>query len=298
MKMDLLLFVYFVALSENLNFSITAEELYLSQSSLSKRIKILEENIGVELFERNTRSINLTEAGETLLPYAKNIASEYGNLQKIMNQLNQDNKKLTIAVISFMSQYRIIQIVTSFEYENKGVKLEVIEEDSRKEIDLLDKGYVDACIMYSNIISKEKYNIYPLIKDRLVLVVNNKHFLSDLTTILLKDIKNEYLLLLSKNNVPFLYEYIISECKKAGFNPLIRNNDVWLPSIESMIIEDNFISVLPRKVAQHFDSTKISIIEITHTEGFWLSIVSKKDNSSTLLSNFVKHAMSIVDEIE
>ncbi|MBS1482046.1 MAG: LysR family transcriptional regulator, partial [Clostridium sp.] len=68
--MDLSLFYYFTALSKYMNFSTAAEELYLSQSSLSKRIKSLETKLDMELFIRHPRTIELTEAGKAILPYA------------------------------------------------------------------------------------------------------------------------------------------------------------------------------------------------------------------------------------
>ena len=63
----------FVTLTEKNNFLEAAECLFISQSCLSKHIKKLEAEIGVELFERTTRTVVLTEFGQMLLPYAKKM---------------------------------------------------------------------------------------------------------------------------------------------------------------------------------------------------------------------------------
>lgn len=65
----------FVTLTEKKNFLEAAECLFISQSCLSKHIKKLETEIGVELFERTTRTVVLTEFGQMLLPYARKMVS-------------------------------------------------------------------------------------------------------------------------------------------------------------------------------------------------------------------------------
>ena len=71
--MDLILFYYFSVLAEYKNFSVAAEEVYMSQSSLSKRIKSLEDKLGTELFIRRPRSIELTETGRKLDVYKRQV---------------------------------------------------------------------------------------------------------------------------------------------------------------------------------------------------------------------------------
>lgn len=64
---------YFIAVADNLNFSRAAESLYISQSSLSQQIADLEREIGVDLLKRSKRSVELTEAGKTMLRLARNL---------------------------------------------------------------------------------------------------------------------------------------------------------------------------------------------------------------------------------
>lgn len=64
---------YFTAVADTLNFSRAAESLYISQSSLSQQIADLEREMGAELFKRSKRSVELTEAGKTMLRLARNL---------------------------------------------------------------------------------------------------------------------------------------------------------------------------------------------------------------------------------
>ncbi len=65
----------FITLSELKNFNYAAEKLFLSQPTLSRHIKELEEELGVTLFSRSTRRVELTEYGLYFLPFAKRIVS-------------------------------------------------------------------------------------------------------------------------------------------------------------------------------------------------------------------------------
>ena len=70
-NMELRQLKYFVKSAEYLNFSVAAKHLYITQSTLSQQIKQLEYELGFELFLRNSRHIQLTEAGEEFLPFAR-----------------------------------------------------------------------------------------------------------------------------------------------------------------------------------------------------------------------------------
>ena len=73
---DLLSLQCFVTLSKHLNFKTAAYEMYLSTSAMSDRIKKLEKELGVDLFDRNTRSVQLTASGISLLPHAQQLLQQ------------------------------------------------------------------------------------------------------------------------------------------------------------------------------------------------------------------------------
>ena len=68
--MELRQLKYFVKAAETLNFSEAAKALYVTQSTLSQQMRQLEDEMGIQLFERSSHSVSLTEAGQEMLPYA------------------------------------------------------------------------------------------------------------------------------------------------------------------------------------------------------------------------------------
>jgi DNA-binding transcriptional LysR family regulator len=68
---------YFVAVAEELHFTRAAQRLYLSQPALSKQIRMLEQQLGAPLFERDRRAVTLTAVGAALLPHARRVLAEW-----------------------------------------------------------------------------------------------------------------------------------------------------------------------------------------------------------------------------
>ena len=88
----------FLALSESLNFSKTAEQLFMTQPSLSKAIRDLEEALGLVLFERTTRSVHLTASGTRLASMARSVIGEFDSgLERMRTSAEQEAQQLSIA---------------------------------------------------------------------------------------------------------------------------------------------------------------------------------------------------------
>ncbi len=88
----------FLALSESLNFSKTAEQLFISQPSLSKAIQELEEELGLTLFERTTRSVRLTPSGGRMAVVARSVLGEFeAGLKRFQSSAEREAAQLSIA---------------------------------------------------------------------------------------------------------------------------------------------------------------------------------------------------------
>ncbi len=88
----------FLALSESLNFSKTAEQMFMTQPSLSKAIRDLEEALGLSLFERTTRSVRLTPGGARMATLARSIVGEFDTgLQRMQSSAEREALQLSVA---------------------------------------------------------------------------------------------------------------------------------------------------------------------------------------------------------
>ncbi|MFT5520190.1 MAG: DNA-binding transcriptional LysR family regulator, partial [Enterobacterales bacterium] len=88
----------FISVAHNRSFSITAQQLHLSQPAISKRISTLEQQLNCELFDRIGHQVQLTEAGQRLLPRAIKIIQDIEDCKRHIQQLDKNiSGKLTIA---------------------------------------------------------------------------------------------------------------------------------------------------------------------------------------------------------
>ena len=118
----------FLALSETLNFSKAAERSYMTQPALSKAIKDLEEELGLTLFERTTRSVRLTAAGARLCALARSIVGEFdAGLLKMRSSAEREVLQLSIAAWPSLSNVVLPEVCAALERKFASPKISVFD---------------------------------------------------------------------------------------------------------------------------------------------------------------------------
>nr|WP_315593712.1 LysR family transcriptional regulator [uncultured Cupriavidus sp.] len=107
----------FLALAQSLNFSRTAEQFFVTQPSLSKAVKDMEAELGVALFERSTRSVRLTPAGQQLVPMARRIVGEFDTgLQHMQNRAEHEAHRLSVAALPSLANVLLPGVCAALEH--------------------------------------------------------------------------------------------------------------------------------------------------------------------------------------
>lgn len=136
----------FVVLAQTGRFQETADELFISQSSLSKHIKAIETELGATLLNRSTRRVELTEFGRAFLPYAAQIAA----LQKeyTTRLLNHSGKKqLIIGIAPIVTLFTLEQFFSTFTEKHPDYQIEFKEAEEDELRGMLQKGVCDLIIV-------------------------------------------------------------------------------------------------------------------------------------------------------
>ena len=106
---------YFLIVEKHMNFTSAAEELCISQPSLSKHIQALEHEIGAPLFNRNTRNVTLTPAGKEFAVHARFIMDYFNQVLQSMTKFSPKQKKtITLASVPVMRIYQITEMIAAF----------------------------------------------------------------------------------------------------------------------------------------------------------------------------------------
>ena len=131
----------FTVIAKLESFSRAAEELCISQSSLSKHILTLERELGVSLLLRNSRNVALSPVGAQILPLAAQIAELKNKIRVAADkQSSRDKTILGIASIPVMAQYNITGLLARFQREYPKVTLEIMEREQQELGELLESG--------------------------------------------------------------------------------------------------------------------------------------------------------------
>jgi LysR family transcriptional regulator, cys regulon transcriptional activator len=100
MKLQQLRFILAIA-ENNLNITLASERLYTSQPGVSKQLRLLEEELGLQIFKRNGKNlVGITEQGEIVLEKAKQIMQQVNLIKSFSNELNPERRPLPIQSFS------------------------------------------------------------------------------------------------------------------------------------------------------------------------------------------------------
>ena len=281
---------YFLSVEKYNSFSLAAEELCISQSSLSKHIKKLESELNCVLFERCTRHVKLTDAGISLKKYAINIVSNYDELILDLNKFTSSFPKLSIGYIPVINQYNIAKLIVSFKNTVTDLQLTFHEGEHADILNLLFSQKIDFAFLRSDTL-----DITPLAQDELVLIVPKSHPLSKRKYVSISELSNESFISLGKNSG--VYDFFVSECMKASFEPNVVCFNSRIENIIGLVSAGKGISPLMRKSVECFDKKNISIVLLKEKIYSTLSLVHLKDkNSSKVEKDFKKFLINNIQK--
>ncbi len=240
----------FIVLAETRNFWEASDRLYMNQSTLSKHIKNLENELGVPLFTRTTRRVELTSYGQIFLPYAKSVVrSEFEGIAAIQRMLNIENGLLTIAAIPSMPQYHITQFLSEFQKLYPETTVRITEDDPVHLLDYLETEKCelvftreDKTTFEKNFLSDRHIVRIPYIRDRLVALLPVSHPLALAESVTLQQLKNERFCLIKEGSL--MYQIAMDACQNANFVPDIIFTSHRIDSILDMVTNQNCVSLL------------------------------------------------------
>lgn len=140
---------YFIAIAEEKSISRASERLYISQPSLSKYLKRLEERLGEQLFHRDSYPISLTTAGELYLKYVSEIVQKEKNFSQELSSLNEKAAGLvSIGITLWRSSVLLPLVLPAFREQYPKIEIQVHEGSHKHMASLLDHDKVDFCIFH------------------------------------------------------------------------------------------------------------------------------------------------------
>lgn len=159
----------FIAVAHSGNFSIAADEVYLTPSAVSKHIAALEHEFGASLFDRMPQSICLTPKGELCLTYAERIVSEYDDL------LYQLSGSVTLTVLSIPFQFTIIPLVDKFTKLHPNITISLRDGHGRANVKAVECGKAELAFTGSPYSKSSLLECHTLLSNPLGVILPANH---------------------------------------------------------------------------------------------------------------------------
>ena len=250
---------YFLAIAKCQSFSAAAVEVFISQSTLSQQMQKLESELGVTLFVRNARSVCLTPAGEDFQSYAKRIMLEMELCKETMQEYTSYKKgHLRIGIVPYMMYLGFNKIIADFLKAYQDIELKLYTADT----DYLLKGLREKKIMISFITSpySDEYEVeyYPLLTEKIVMLVSSSHKFAGRSIIDLRDARSEKYLLVDSG-----MQFRSSLLHAIDYDLQIIHESYNVDMIRSLVQENIGIALLGNRLAEAICNSDTAIVPIT-----------------------------------
>lgn len=287
--MDLRHLRYFTYLAEEMHFGRAAQRLGISQPPLSQQIRALEEELGVQLFERTSRRVRLTEAGRQFLPEARATlaqAEQAMQTARLAHRGDVGHLRLGFSTsVPFIP--RVMNALSRFREAYPRVTLQLDELPRDEQISRLERGLLDVAILRSFATPDLPARMQSscLQREGVVLATRQDHPLALRTDRLtLSDIEGEPLVMFGSINGSGFNERLIEHCEALGFRPQVAIEAASFATLIGLTAAGLGITILSRSLTRlNVDTLAFRPLEVPFTSQL---LMLHMDQPSPATTNF------------
>ena len=268
--MDIRQIEYFVEVAKHLSFTKAATTLHVSQPSISKAIQNFEAELGVPLFYRSSKQLELTDAGQAVLINSLQVLESFQNLRSELTDLMQLKKgQIRIGIPPIVGAEFFSRLISYYKELYPYIEILLTEVGTKRIRQEVESGELDIGLVCSVTSSNENLETIRFLKDPLLLIVHESNPLAQKEAVQLSDLAEESFIIYRKDFI--LYDRIIEECSKNGFFPMIACETTQKDFFIEMVQAKLGIALLPEKLAEKIPYTSIKRIPF-HEEAIHLEL--------------------------
>jgi DNA-binding transcriptional LysR family regulator len=286
---------YFVAVAEEGHITRAAERLGIQQPPLSHQIRALERELGVQLFRRLPRGVELTEAGRSFIEDARAALARVGQgVEAAKRAARGEQGHLRLAVPPTAPFHPFVpQVILAFREAYPLVSL-TMEENLRMEtMEQLRGGQMDVAFLRASIAAPEGLVVHPLLEEPMVAALPSGHPLarsapSQDAALPLRALAGETFIAYARQQGPALYEAMAAACLQAGFSPQLGQEAPRISTALSLVATGFGVTLVPASMR------RMALEGVTYRDlagaakaRAFLSIAARRDDSSGIVRNFV-----------
>lgn len=275
---------YFRAVAEELNYRKASERLFISQPGLSRQIKQLEEMLGVQLFDRDKKHVELTASGAF---FKEEVDFVLNHLELTKNQLKliAEGKvgELRVGFLGSASNQILPDLLTKLNLHQPLVSTSLEELSNPVQIEMIQKDKLDLGFVRMASVP-EGLEMKTVLRDSFSLVVPDNHTIGIADFFSISQFKDESFILFSSDYSNLYFEQIMSIYRDAGFSPRICHKSVHALTIFKLVEIGLGVAIIPSSLKEGYD-LKVRFMEIPGIPQFTeLSAIWKSANRNPALN--------------
>lgn len=188
--MDLRQLRYFCAIASRRSFRQASNDVHVAQPALSQQIQRLEDELGVKLFDRASRPVALTDAGETLLPRARQILADVDRAAAEAREFGSGYRgKVAIGAMQYLAGLELPDLLAEFHDRYPQVELELRLGNSGEILEMLRAGYTDIALCHIDEVElPPDFTVEELRREELVIIVKPSDPLAGLREVTVQEL--------------------------------------------------------------------------------------------------------------
>jgi DNA-binding transcriptional LysR family regulator len=282
----------FLSVAETLHFGRAAELIHISQPALSLQIRALEQEIGVQLFERNRRRTTLTAAGDVFRRDAAAALSQIDEaIRKSRLAANGKLGLLRIGFISTAGKEIVPAIVRQFREMSPEVELSLRSIPTAPQIRMLESGELDFGFIRLPIGEQPALEVLTVHREPFVAVLPSSHKLAKRKRVRLRELSGDNFVMYQRAYAPGFHDVILGMLRDAGMVPSISQTAAEIATLISLVDARIGIAILPSSAMRQNVASVVACDIIGDVPWSEIALVSDRRVRGPVVDNFRSFAL-------
>lgn len=294
----------FIAVGKELHFGRAAQKLEMMPASLSRFIRLLEDDLGVRLLNRSTRNVSLTLEGIKFFEEASRLMEQFDALElRFKNGIKDKRKTLRIGAIDSAAQGIVPALLNLFVPLHPETDIHIIEEKTVNLIPKLKSGWLDIIFFRKPHVMDDALATRFITREKSILAVPANHRLSGIKEASITDFQSEPIIIPDRRTRPHSHDLTMSLFKSAGLRPHVAQYAEEKQTILSLVAAGLGVAVVPASY-RLMKSDRIHFIPLRFPDqlaGLQLSVAWRKGNEDEYLRELLRlmseHKAELTDSL-
>jgi DNA-binding transcriptional LysR family regulator len=275
--LDLRQLHYLLEIAKHLNFTKAAEALHLTQPTLSKMVKNIEEELGATLFDRSGKYVQLTDSGQAAVQQIQIIVQAVHDLHLVLDDVaNLKKGTITIGLPPVVGSVFFTRVIAKFQTIHPSIHFQIVEDGAKNVEGLVHNRKVDLGVVVGPV-DTSNFETMPFIYQKLALIIHREHPLAKQSSVSLLQLRNEPFILFPSGYA--VRNHVIHACRTIGFDPSIVYESSQWDLLAEMVASNAGISIIPETICSKITCPEVLTLPLTEPSIPWnLVIIWPKDH--------------------